>query len=92
MADILPAISSSVFQATSVGLRLPKAKVHYDLWEGYGRSLRTVQAALRWCIGDWFNYGEDKFGGMASQASDIWPEYSYSNLANMASVARAFPI
>ena len=34
---------------------------------------------------------DDKFGETPSQDSDIWPEYSYSNLANMASVARAFP-
>jgi len=90
MTEIIPAISSGAFKATPVGLDIPHKKVPIDEWMRYGAQLRTVQGALKWCIGDWFNYGEDKFGEMASQASDIWPEYSYSNLANMASVARSF--
>jgi len=92
MTDIIPAISLGAFKATRVGLHLPKSRVSYERWEEEGYKLREVQAALRWCIGDWLNYGEERFGEMASQASDIWPEYSYSNLANMANVARAFPI
>ena len=91
-SDSLAAVSLGAFRATRVGLQLPKSKVTYDRWEEEGYKLREVQAALRWCIGDWMNYGEAAFGEMASQASDIWPEYSYSNLANMASVANSFEI
>ena len=92
MSEVISSISLGAFRATRVGLQLPKSKVTYDRWEEEGYKLREVQAALRWCIGDWMNYGETTFGEMASQASDIWPEYSYSNLANMASVANSFEI
>ena len=92
MTDIIPGISLGAFHATTTGLRVAQSKIRYEDWEEYGHTLRRVHGSLRWCIGDWLNYGEEKFGEMASQASDIWPEYSYSNLANMVSVAKAFPI
>ena len=92
MSDIIPAISGGPFEATPFGLLISDRKIPYAKWEEYGRSLRKVQAALRWCIGDWLNYGEEVFGEMYTQAIDIWPEYSYSDLSKMKTIAYAYPI
>ena len=91
MVDIIPALSGA-FKATSVGLQLPESKVSIERWLTYGKQLREVQGALRWCIGDWLNYGELKYGEMYSQGYALFPEYHESSIRHMRRVAEIFPV
>jgi hypothetical protein len=85
------AVGGGPFQARPTGIVFPKNKVPFEKWESFGQQLRTVQGALQWAIGDWFNYGEMVFGDTAAQAWNIWPEYSYDMLLRFAKVARYIP-
>ena len=89
---VILAISTGAFKATPIGFRLPKDKVPFDEWEALGEQLRMVQGAVQWAIGDWMNYGDEKFGEMAPQAWNIWPEYSYDQLRKFARVAQYIPL
>lgn len=81
------------FQATAQGLVVYDGyPVNYEIWMEYGRSLRKVQGSLRWCIGDWLNYGELAYGEAYSQALNDWPDYALSSLQKCKYVAGTFPI
>ena len=92
MTDIIPAISGGPFNATAVGLMVPKEKVPVEKWLSYGAQLRTIQGAVRWAIGDWLNYGESRYGEMYSQAYTLFGEYSESSVRNMRRVAEYIPL
>jgi hypothetical protein len=40
----------------------------YAEWDAHGKSLDRCNAAILWWIGDWFIYGENRFGEEAYQA------------------------
>jgi len=52
---------------TPTGLQLP-AGLSYDDWLKAGVVLRTIEGAVLWWVGDWYNYGERKYGERAAQA------------------------
>ncbi len=89
--DIIRAISTEKFRATPTGLQLPKDKVPYEEWEEYGHSLRRVEGALQWVIGDWLRYGEFAYGEKYTQASSIWPDSGISALMEYQRIANAYP-
>ena len=56
------AISANPFHAMPTGLIVTDENVPFDLWSTYGEALQRVEAAIQWVIGDWLNYGEEKYG------------------------------
>ena len=92
VTDIIPAISLGAFRATSVGLELPKSKVPIEKWLSYGTEIRKVRGALRWVIGDWLNYGEERYGEMYAQAYAMFEEYEESSIRHMRRVAKYIPL
>ena len=39
-----------------------------EQWMAAGESLKVLESAVPWWVGDWLRYGEEKFGEMYSQA------------------------
>jgi len=68
--DVIPALSIGAFQATPLGL-IVTGLPDYEEWAIYGQGLQIVDAALRWIIGDWLNWGEGHYGDMYTQAIEM---------------------
>lgn len=66
----------------------------YEQWCRVGMVLRFIEEGVHWWIGDWWRYGERKYGEMVSQeARDEVHDltgYSYSTVVNDAWVASRF--
>lgn len=45
-------------------------KPTYDEWYQVGEHLRYLEGSLMWAIGDWLNYGKQKYGEMYAQATE----------------------
>ncbi len=54
---------------TDSGLSLPEG-LSYDEWLGVGRKLMLADKAVQWAIGDWWAYGDHRYGERASAAID----------------------
>lgn len=72
------------------GLELPLG-LSFDAWSQVGFTLRRIHKSWRWWIGDWVQYGEQKFGEMASQITDEL-DLDYQQVADCAYVAGRIPI
>lgn len=58
----------------------------YDEWVAVGKKLVDTTQNIMWWLGDWWNYGEHKYGEMASQALELGIAYqTFSNAAYVAS-------
>lgn len=77
-------------ELSRTGLTLPKS-VPFDRWQAIGSQLREIEGAVLWWIGDWLNYGEQRYGEMYSQALEA-TEYSYGSLANAKHVSSKYEI
>lgn len=76
--------------STSLSLSLPDATT-FEEWQDIGRELAAREKVLNWWIGDWWAFGEHRYGERAKlAASELFP-VSFGTLANIGSVARAFP-
>jgi site-specific DNA-methyltransferase (adenine-specific) len=64
-------------------------KPTYDEWYQVGEYLRYLEGSLMWAIGDWLNYGEQKYGEMYAQAVEETGK-SYQTVANAKWVANQF--
>jgi len=74
----------------SLSLALPKG-LPFDQWQEIGRELCARERVLNWWIGDWWAFGDHTYGERAKAAAQgLFPQ-SFGTLANIASVARAFP-
>ncbi|MCW2226998.1 MT-A70 family methyltransferase [Bradyrhizobium elkanii] len=73
---------------TRVGLDLP-TDLDFSAWSEIGNTLRGVEGAIQWWIGDWLNFGEKKYGETYSQAIDA-TEYTYQSLADAKWVSEKF--
>lgn len=49
----------------------PRSDLRFEEWQAIGNTLQQVSASLNWWIGDWLNYGEQRWGEMYAQAMDI---------------------
>jgi hypothetical protein len=58
----------------------------FDEWENLGLSLRRMEKGIQFWLGDWLNYGENKWGEKYSQAVDQ-TDYEYQTLADFKYVA-----
>src|SRR3712207_3340490 len=50
-----------------------------------------MERSIQWWTGDWYLYGEDRFGERSAQALTALTGYERSSIQNYASVCRAFP-
>ena len=73
---------------TPVALQLPK-NLSFEEWQAAGETLSRINRASHWWIGDWLNYGENKYGEMYSQAMQD-TDFDYQTLAHDKAVAREF--
>lgn len=76
----------SEIQFTPTGLSLP-ADLSFDEWADYGERLFAMERGVMWAIGDWWRFGEHRYGERAAQALDS--RYSFQTLANAGYVAGA---
>lgn len=73
-------------QFESTRLILPP-DLDFPAWETVGLFLHMVESAASWWIGDWINYGEDRYGEKYAQAMSLTGQ-TYGALANKAYTAR----
>lgn len=81
-------LATQTFQATKLGL-LVVGKPTKNEWKEYGTSIKAVEGALQWVIGDWLNHGEKQYGETYAEAMSLWPESEYQTLALYKQVADA---
>ena len=61
----------------------------YDQWIEIGKNLIQATQNIMWWIGDWWNFGERKYGELAAQALDM--DIPYSTFATASYVANKIP-
>jgi hypothetical protein len=69
----------------------PAALIEQSDWLKVGHRLGEISRANQWWLGDWLRYGTTRWGAKYTGAARI-TGYDPRSLANMASVARAFPV
>jgi hypothetical protein len=74
---------------SETGLKLPDG-LSFEQWQSVGFTLKRINRAWRWWVGDWLHYGEQSFGEMASQVMDELGT-DYQQLANCAYVSGKIP-
>ncbi len=71
-------------QFGTTGLTLPP-DLSFDEWSDYGQTLFAMERGVMWALGDWWRFGEHRYGEKAAQALDS--NYAYQTLANAGWVA-----
>jgi N6-adenosine-specific RNA methylase IME4 len=79
--EFLPALPGEVTRTSWA----PPSNLQYEDWERVGEYLQATERSTMWWLGDWWAFGEHKYGELATQATD---EYSYQTLRNAGWVAR----
>jgi hypothetical protein len=79
---------------TAVGERPPLAlelppSTSFDEWVRIGRNLCLSSQALNWHIGDWWAFGDHRYGDRAQSAAEGIFGREFQTLANLATVSRA---
>lgn len=64
---------------TTTGLSLP-ADLSFDEWADYGERLFSMERGVMWAIGDWWRFGEHRYGERAAAVLDS--RYSYQTFRN----------
>lgn len=64
--------------------------ITFEQWLDIGYKLTRTAQNIMWWIGDWWNFGERKYGEQASAALDL--EIPYSTFQNAAWVARSIEL
>jgi hypothetical protein len=72
---------------TPVSLKLP-VSLTYEQWAQLGPRFHAIHRRLAWYVGDWINFGEQRFGEKYAQAVDD-TGYDPGYLANVSWVCRA---
>lgn len=75
--------------ADAVSLRLPEGLSFTD-WESVGRKLCAAEKSVMWWIGDWWVYGEAKYGERARLARQGIFGVTFEHLINVGTVSRKF--
>ena len=76
-------------QSNYISLDL-KEDLKYEEWVEIGEALTNQAKHIMWWLGDWWNYGDRKYGELASQALDFG--IPYSTFSNAAYVANKIPL
>jgi len=56
-------------------------KPSFEQWEECGKFIKKAEGSVKFWVGDWLNYGEQKYGEMYTQALDA-TDYEYGTLKN----------
>lgn len=72
-----------------LALELPE-RTTFDEWVEIGRRLCIGQQAVNWHIGDWWAFGDHRYGERAKAAAEGIFGREFQTLANLASVCRKF--
>ena len=78
------------------GVRITRTGCAFDKsvtaeeWERVGAALDYLDGAVLWCLGDWWAYGEHKYGERAKAAADGMAGYKFQTLMNAASICSKF--
>lgn len=75
---------------TSTALLLPDA-LEFERWQGVGNTLLSIGRAAMWWVGDWYLFGERRYGEQAAQAVGDETGYSARTVQQAAWVAGRFP-
>lgn len=76
---------------SSTGWQLPSAMTEVEWYES-GLILGNVQRSVSWWIGDWWLFGELRYGERkATTEADDWAGPSFQTCRNAASICRRFP-
>lgn len=67
--ELEPLQYSKAFTIAEDGLDI-KSQPTFDEWAGLGHVFALMHKSLAFAIGDWLNYGEDRFGEKAAQVID----------------------
>jgi N6-adenosine-specific RNA methylase IME4 len=72
-----------------IGWTLP-AKLDFDQWVACGGALHKIEGAVQWWLGDWWAYGEHKYGARKALFEEGQPldELNFSTLMTYGWVAR----
>lgn len=81
-------IEPSSAHLSRTALELP-ADMSFEEWSAYGQRLSRMAEGVMWWLGDWWRYGERRYGERASQALDA-DGYSYQTLRSAGYVAGRF--
>lgn len=73
---------------TPTGLNLPD-DLTFDEWETIGNSLEAISVAWQWWYGDWWNFGESRYGQEHAQGL---PDKDYSTKSHAASISRSIEV
>lgn len=73
----------------SLSLELPDG-TSFDDWQRIGRELAAREKVLNWWIGDWWAFGEHRYGERAKAAAEGLFPLSMQSLMHYGSVSRAF--
>lgn len=81
--------AGAVMDAT--GLRLPADMSEAD-WRAVGEELGRAERSVMWWVGDWWAYGEHRYGDRKAIVTALgWEGPSYNSCVEAARVARRFP-
>lgn len=69
--------------------RLPES-LNVHQWKAVGEQLISVEKSVMWWIGDWWVYGEQKYGERASAVKD-WDGPSFQSCQDAGWVCKKFP-
>lgn len=76
-------------ELSETGLTLPE-NLSYEGWRECGFVLKRIDQSVKWWIGDWLNFGEERFPERWSQAVEA-TEYDQETLRKAAWVAKSVP-
>ena len=73
----------------TTGLEIPE-NLTAQAWAEIGLKLTKVEDGMQWALGDWWAYGDFKYGERKALTTDLG-FYCFGSLMNMATVARHLP-
>lgn len=91
MAEILPIAPTPLLAPTPFALPLPD-ELSFEQWRSIGHRLCRAGHGLNWHIGDWWAFGEHRYGDRASAAAEGIFGLEYQTLRMRGTVSRAFEV
>src|SRR3974390_1340142 len=69
----------------STGLHIP-ADLELDRWAAIGKELAQIGNGVQWALGDWWAYGDHKYGDRKAKAAAQKLPYTFGTLMNFGSI------
>jgi hypothetical protein len=84
----IASIETLLPQSGSLSLSLPEG-LPFDRWQDLGRELAAREKVLNWWIGDWWAFGEHRYGERAKAAAEGCFGKAFQTIANAATICRS---